>query len=245
MSTGGAIKGALGGAGTGASMGSVLGPWGAVGGGLIGGVLGALSGGLDDSEERRKKLIEAYRNGGSSFRENQAQLISNLEQSAAGRGPSAVDAQLKAAQGRVGTQMASAAAGGRGAGGVNMQAAMNGAAQANAQMGSAAVGQRIDEQQRARELLGLNITQARQLDEARQAAAFQAEMGAVGAPTQGDQLLSSGMAAGNQALSMYAQDKARREWLARAGKPSPRQADAADQAAQGVASIGNWTGGMF
>jgi hypothetical protein len=169
------------GAAGGAMAGAAFGPWGAlIGGGigLAGGLLG--DDGAQGYEDQLKQLAEQYAKRQapqagpaamaetSSFRQNQAGLIAQLEAAARGEGPSAAALQMREAMDRaVGAQ--SSAAAGAGGRGVNA-----GAAQRNATNNSAALMAqgardtgvlRAQEQMNARGQLGQAIAQGRSADE--------------------------------------------------------------------------------
>src|SRR5574338_1025936 len=96
MGLGDIVQGAAGGA----LGGSAFGPLGTIGGGILGGLGGWLGGnGQDDQRKRMQGFYDELSRGGpqngpaytgdySGFRDNQKNLISQLEAMAAGRGPS-------------------------------------------------------------------------------------------------------------------------------------------------------------
>lgn len=109
------IGGVLGGAATGAALGSVIPGVGTAVGAAGGGLLGLLSSSGGDNkqvqaaqlagqEERRKRFADAIQQAqqrtesGSPFLQAQHGLVGQLQQSAAGQGPSIAEQQMKAAQ---------------------------------------------------------------------------------------------------------------------------------------------------
>lgn len=172
MGLGDFIKGAIGG-GLG---GSAFGPGGTILGGLGGGLAGLFGGGNGMEEEYRRYLDQinqrqapgmgpAATAGQSDFRENQRNLISNLEAMAAGRGPSLATQQLKAATDRNVAQQQGLAQ----QAGVNpallAMTAQGNSAKLGAQAAQDSAGARMQEQLNAINALGLNIHGARGADE--------------------------------------------------------------------------------
>ena len=166
--TGNAASGAAGGA----LAGSALGPWGAAAGGVIGGLWGGFSGGSSSdryAEELKRRqaaqLGPAHNAGYSDFRKNQQRLIQNLEDQAAGRGPSVSREMLNQATNRnIATQNAMTAGGQGNQALAGMTAANNiGRLQADASQ-AAALG-RTQEQANAQGMLGQQIWSGRSSDE--------------------------------------------------------------------------------
>jgi hypothetical protein len=162
------------GAGGGALAGSAFGPWGTVIGAGIGGLAGWLGGGSDADAAKKAQMDyfnqlanagPAQQAGMSDFRNNQKAYINNLENMAAGRGPSLADAQMRAATDRSTKQASGLAQSGAG----NPAAAMMMAQEASGQMGAQnaqnAMAGRIQEQLNANQLLGMNLYGARNADE--------------------------------------------------------------------------------
>ena len=231
-------KGALGGAGQGAAMGTMISPGiGTAIGAGIGGIAGYFMGGESDP---RQDLIKEYRNGYSSFRENQKRLIDQLDGIAQGRGPSVANMQMNAGMGRNTAGMAAAAQSGRGNVGAMAQNAMAQGAAGNAQIAEAGMAQGVAERQRALELYGLNVSQARQMDEQRQANAFQAAMGSAGQPGAGDRLLAAGLAGGNQYLAYRAQQQ-----LNQQKQPQQPQSTSANTGPARYDTNGGYVGGIY
>jgi hypothetical protein len=212
------------GAAGGAMAGAAFGPWGAAIGGIGGGLLGYFS---DDpaaeARARQEKLYAELQRSGpsergaySEFRRNQQDYIRTLEAAAAGRGPSLATETMKAATDRSARQAQGLTQTGAG----NQAAAMMMAQEASGQMGAqnaqAAAVARIEEQERARQLLGINLHGARGADEdmnrfnASQGNNFRlAKAGLQGTmssdmanrnygPTQGEQILAGGASAYGQ-----------------------------------------------
>lgn len=245
-------KGALGGAMGGAAAGAGLGPWGALAGGVIGGATGLLSGwagGAD--EERQRQLIEEYKKGmNSSFAQDQKQLIEQLKMQANGQGPSMANLQMTNSMDKNNAGMSAMAQSGRGNAGAAAQAAMNAGATSNMGIAAQAGVQRLDEQQRARELWGMNAMQGRQMDMQQADRLYSVQSGQVGKPSQGDMLMASGL----RGLNAYAVNRAQSEANAQKTKPTAQelaqqqakrelaaqQAKAAQAAADAAASAGRW-----
>lgn len=169
---GGFIKGAIGG-GLG---GSAFGPGGTILGGIGGGLAGLFGGGNGMEEEYRKYLdqvnnrqmpgaVSAQNAGQSDFRENQRNLISNLEAMAAGRGPSLATQQMKQNTDRNIAQQQGLAQ----QGGVNpallAMTAQGNSAKLGAQAAQDSAMLRTQEQLNAINALGINIHGARGADE--------------------------------------------------------------------------------
>jgi hypothetical protein len=162
------------GAGGGALGGSTFGPAGTFIGGALGGLAGLFGGG-NDADAARKAQMDyfnqlgqqgpAQQAGMSDFRNNQKAYINNLENAAAGRGPSLADAQMRAATDRSTKQASGLAQSGAGNPAAAMMMAQEASGQMGAQNAQMAVGARIDEQDRARQLLGMNLYGARNADE--------------------------------------------------------------------------------
>mgnify|MGYP001572491497 CR=1 FL=1 len=170
----GGLQGAAGGAMAGTSIGGPVG--GLVGGGL--GLLGGLFGGDGSDPEveaNRQRMLQFYNQlgqqgpaaqaGYSDFRGNQANLISNLEAQASGRGPSLAGEQLKAATDRNSKQQMGLAQTGAGNPAAAGMMAQNNIAQLGAQSAQDAAQARIQEIYNAQNLLGLNIQSGRGADE--------------------------------------------------------------------------------
>ena len=170
-------SGGLQGAAGGAMAGSTFGPAGTLIGGGIG-LLGGLYGsnGTDPAvEANRQRMLQFYNQlgnqgpaaqaGYSDFRNNQANLISNLEAQASGRGPSLAGQQLKAATDRNIKQQAGIAQSGAGNPAAAAMMAGNNTAQLGAQSAQDAAAARIQEIYNAQNLLGLNIQSGRGADE--------------------------------------------------------------------------------
>lgn len=161
---------------------------GAIGGGLAGGGftplggLGALVGGLagyfgggSDADANRKAQMDYFNQLGSigpasqgaysEFRGNQRNYINNLENMAAGRGPSLADAQMRAATDRSTKQSMGLAQSGAGNPAANMMMAQEAAGQMGSQNAQNAMQGRIQEQLNAMNLLGINLHGARGADE--------------------------------------------------------------------------------
>ena len=175
---GNAAKGAAGGAAAGAALGLP----GAAAGGLIGGVLGMFGGGGGRSDEDQKRLQhfmnrEAYQSsktrigqmaqadGGQQFRAGQSQLISQLQNQAAGRGPSLAGMQAKqVANQSLAQQQALAASAGPGNEAMAARsAAMNAGNTMSGLAGTAAMA-RAQEQMNAQGMLGSALQGARGQD---------------------------------------------------------------------------------
>lgn len=162
------------GAGGGALGGSSFGVPGALIGGVLGG-LGGLFGGDSEADKQRALQMKFYNemsNQGpaaqgqySEFRNNQKNFINNLENQAAGRGPSLAAEQLKAATDRSTKQSQGLAQSGQG----NPLAAMMMAQEASGQMGAqnaqTAAAARMQEQLNAQGQLGQAIWSGRSSDE--------------------------------------------------------------------------------
>lgn len=176
-------QGAAGGAATGGVLG---GPWGAAAGGVVGGALGLFGGSssqqMPGMERRGADLLEQIRRstdernalqlgatqtsaGGQQFRQGQMDLVRQLQQQAAGKGPSlagmqaAQTAQMSLAQQQA---LAAGAAPGNEAlaarqAAMNAGNTMNGLAQTSAQA-------RMAEQMNARSMLGNALGQGRGMD---------------------------------------------------------------------------------
>lgn len=175
MSWGNIAKGAGGGALAGGSVG---GPWGAAIGAVGGGLLAAFQG--DPEEKKRQQEESFYRElqrrqapliqnthqaDYSGFRQNQQNLISQLEAMGRGEGPSLAQKQLEAATDRNVKQQQGMALSGRGNATMAAQGAANNAGILGAQAGQDAAQARIVEQNNALSLLGLNLHGARDADE--------------------------------------------------------------------------------
>ena len=166
----GGAQGAAGGAAAGTA---ILPGWGTVIGAGIGGLAGLFgSDGSDPEVEANRQRMLEYYNGiqghtaeYSQFRDNQRNLISNLEQQAAGRGPSLAGQQLRAATDRNIKQQGGLAQSGYGNPAAAQMMAANNSAQLGAQSSQDAAAARIQEQYNAQNLLGLNIHGARGQDE--------------------------------------------------------------------------------
>ena len=163
--------------------GSFAGPVGAG----IGGVLGGLAGLFGDSgasgyQDTLKRLADQYGNRQapqlnpsqvsradySGFRPDQAGLIAQLKEMAAGNGPSAAAIQMRQAMDRAAAAQASAAAGAGGRGvnsGAAMRTAMNNTAALQSQGARDTAVLRAQEQQSAIQQLGNVINQGRNSDE--------------------------------------------------------------------------------
>lgn len=166
-------QGAGQGAAGGALAGSAFGPWGAAIGGVVGGAAGYFGGdGTDpEVEANRQRMLEYYNGlqghqaGMSDFRDNQRNLITNLEAQAAGRGPSLAGEQLRAATDRNVRQQVGLSQTGLGNPAAAAMMAQNNSANLGAQASQDAAAARIQEQYNAQNLLGLNIHGARGQDE--------------------------------------------------------------------------------
>jgi phage tail tape-measure protein len=176
-------KGAAGGAMAGAALGSVVPGVGTLIGGAAGGILGGLGGLLsgESDTDKQKRRYEEYLNsiknrtapqlgpaqqaGYSQFRNNQANMISNLEAMAAGRGPSVAAEQLKAATDRNVAQQQALAQSGAGNPALAMMQAQNNAGRLGAQAAQDSAIGRQQEQLNAMQQLGLSIYGARGADE--------------------------------------------------------------------------------
>lgn len=201
----------------GAAAGAALSPAGALVGGGIGLLAGWLGGNAAAKErDARAKLIERYRQAAlSGFRENQLKLIGSLEQQAAGGGPNLAGLQAQQQMARAQQAAGSLAMSGRGNAGAAMQQALGGQVAANAQISQEAVKARMEQQMRAQELLGMNITQGRQADMAANQGFLQAELGNQNNPTNADAVMAGVASAANTGLANYAQLKAQKENKAR------------------------------
>ena len=173
MGLGDIIQGAAGGA----LGGSTFGPGGTILGGLAGGLGGFFGGNAqEDQRKRQQSFYDELSRGGpqsgpafqgdySGFRDNQKNLITQLEAMAQGRGPSLASEQLKAATDRNISQQIGLAQSGAG----NPAAAAMMAGQNAQRLGAQAAqdsGQaRIQEQMGALDRLGLNLHGARDADE--------------------------------------------------------------------------------
>lgn len=176
-------KGAGGGALAGASMGAALGPWGAAAGGVIGGGIGLLSGFGDKETEnekaQRQMLMDYYaklqnrpmqpgmtaaQGMTSDVRGRQLGLLDQLKGMSEGKGPSLAEAQLRSATDRNVAQQAGMANSGRG-GPMSVLAAQNNMAHLGARSAQDAAAARIQEQQQALQLYGLNLHGTRGADE--------------------------------------------------------------------------------
>lgn len=165
------------GAAGGALAGSTLGPLGGIAGGLIGGLGGFFGGNPDDAAEaeRRKYLRGVNQRQAptlgpantadySGFRNNQANLISQLEAMARGEGPSVSREQLNQATNRNIAAQNALAANGRG-GNLGMMMAMNNTGRLGAQAAQDAALGRVQEQNAAINNLGMQIYSGRNADE--------------------------------------------------------------------------------
>lgn len=173
MGLGDIVQGAIGG-GLG---GSTFGPGGTIVGGLLGGIAGGLGGNAQDEQNKRLQGFyselsrgapqngPAYTGAYSDFRNNQKNLISQLEAMAQGRGPSLATEQLKAATDRNIKQQMGLAQSGAGNATAAAMAASNNAANLGAQAAQDSAQARIQEQFNAINNLGLNLHGARDADE--------------------------------------------------------------------------------
>lgn len=174
------LQGAAGGAMAGGAFG---GPFGALLGGGLGGLMGLFgpSGPSTQSyQDQLQKLSAGYGNrtapqmgpaaqgSYSSFRSNQAGLISQLEAMARGEGPSAATMQMREAMDRAAGAQSSAAAGAGGRG-VNAGAALRNASNNTAAIQSQGARDtglmRVNEQMGAINQLGQTVAQGRAGDE--------------------------------------------------------------------------------
>lgn len=170
-SWGGAAQGAGGGALAGGAVGGPLGAGiGAVAGGLLG-AFGSQSNPYQQQMEAFSRMGSPQRGPAaqgqlSGFRQNQSQLVAQLEAQARGEGPSLAAQQLREASDRNSRNQQAMAAG---TGGPNAALAQFQAAQMG-QMGAAqnaqqAAAARIQEQYNAQSQLGLTLHGARGMDE--------------------------------------------------------------------------------
>lgn len=170
------LNGALsGGIGGGLAGGSAFGPIGALAGAGIGGLLGGFNGSQEDKfnlpgfEERQKFLqqqIEQASNFGnlqqsqdtSKFRDGQLQLLAQLQEQAAGNGPSLAQQQFDRNQQQgINSQLALSAGGGS----LAARNAANNIGRLNQDLAGQAAQARIQEQLNARAQLGALAGQAR------------------------------------------------------------------------------------
>lgn len=169
----GAAGGAMGGA-AGGWLGAGLG----AGLGFLGGLFGG--GGGSDYQDQLNQLAAGYgkrqapqagpasQSQYSGFRQNQAGLISMLENMARGNGPSAATVQMREAMDRASAAQASAAAGAGGRGvsqGAALRNAMNNTAAITSQGARDTSQMRAQEQMAATGMLGQVIGQGRAADE--------------------------------------------------------------------------------
>jgi len=173
MGLGDLIQGAAGGA----LGGSTFGPGGTIIGGLAGGLGGLLGGNAqDDQRKRMQGFYDELSRGGpqagpaatadySTFRENQRNLISQLEAMARGEGPSLAAQQMKQATDRNIGQQIGMAQSGAGNPAAAAMAAQNNIGRLGSRAAGDAMAGRIQEQQNALNLLGLNIHGARGQDQ--------------------------------------------------------------------------------
>lgn len=180
-----AAQGAVGGAMTGAAIGSVV-PGigtgvGALGGAIVGGLGGWFGGsGSAGYEDQLRALADRYGSmqapqtgpaatgAYSTFRNNQAGLVSQLEAMGRGEGPSAATIQMREAMDRAAGSQASAAAGAGGRGvnaGAALRNATNNTAAFQAQGARDTATLRAQEQMAALQQLGSVVGQGRQADE--------------------------------------------------------------------------------
>lgn len=178
------LQGAAGGALTGAAAGAAAGPWGAAIGGVVGGGIGLFAGGMsgnqsDDEKKQREMLMDYYRriqemptpnyragqaSMSNDIRNRQITLADQLAAMGRGEGPSLAEAQLRSATDRNTSQQAGMANSGRG-GAMAAGRAANNMALLNAKAAQDAAASRIQEQQGALNLLGLNLHGIRGSDE--------------------------------------------------------------------------------
>lgn len=173
MGLGDFLSGAAGGALAGGSTGN---PLLAGAGGVIGGVAGLFGGGRKGERKMEDYYNEVRTRGApsvsqtatgnySDFRNNQSNLITQLEAMSQGRGPSLATEQFKAANDRNVAQQQALSQSGQG----NATAAAMGAANNSAALGANSAQQagqaRIQEQQMALNQLGLVIQGGRGMDE--------------------------------------------------------------------------------
>lgn len=215
----GGAQGAAGGAMAGSAVGGPAGT-------LIGGGLGLL-GGLFGGDGTDKRMLDYYNQltqqgpaaqaGYSDFRGNQANLISNLEAQASGRGPSLAGEQLKAAQESNSKQQLGLAQSGAGNPAAAAMMAQSNIAQMGMQSSQDAAQARMQEIYNAQNLLGLNIQSGRGADEgvntfnAQQTNMGDAErnrmrlyalQGSKSGPSMGEQILAGGGGMYGQAQQM-------------------------------------------
>lgn len=181
MAIGDVLQGAMGGATLGSTVPGVGTLFGALGGGLLGG-LGSYFGGqgpapgAQDLEKLRAfydqmsqqggvQLPPAAQAGQSGFRDNQANLISQLEALSQGRGPSLASQMLQQQTNQATENQYAQAAGARGNPALANRQAMNNAAQLQSQAGAQMANARVAEQLGALQQLGLGIYGARGQDE--------------------------------------------------------------------------------
>lgn len=165
------LKGAGGGALTGAGLGG--GPWGALIGGIGGGLAG-LFGGNDqaDQQQRWSQFLNSLNQpqnaataGESSFRQNQQNLVGQLEAMAAGHGPSLAGQMLKTATDRNVSQQQALAQSGAGNATMAAQQAQGNSAKLGAQAAQDATTARMAEQMNAISMLGNVLQGARGQDQ--------------------------------------------------------------------------------
>lgn len=172
---GNGLQGAMGGA----AGGSAFGPIGALAGGVLGGLGGFFGGSAADDQERQRQeylrkissrqapeLGPAAQSNYSDYRNNQSNLIRNLEAMARGEGPSVSREMLNQATNRNIAAQNSMAAGGRGNGNLLAMSAMNNTARLGADAAQSAALGRVQEQNNAVNNLGMQIYSGRGADEA-------------------------------------------------------------------------------
>lgn len=170
------LKGAAGGA----MAGSAFGPIGTAVGAGVGGLAGLFGGGESEDQKRQRQMLQDYYNqvggraapqmgpaaqaGYSSFRGNQAELVSRLEALSKGQGPSLAAQQFQQATDRNMAAQQSMAQSGRG-GPLAAFNAANNMGQLGAQAAQGVAMARTNEQMQAMNQLGLTIHGARGADE--------------------------------------------------------------------------------
>lgn len=152
--------------------GSVGGPWGALIGGGLGGLAGLFGGGDKEAQQGRWENYDqwvqgqkANTAGESAFRNNQQQLIGQLEAMAAGHGPSLAGQMLKTATDRNVAQQQALAQTGAGNATMAAQGAANNSARLGAQSAQDAASARMAEQMGAVNQLGGVLQGARGQDQ--------------------------------------------------------------------------------